>query len=392
MKKDDPVKQITLKQRIYALSGFFCCAIVGGGSFAVWQVHLLRHRVDRLAGPAMADLDQSLRELGQAAGSLEWIVGGCASAVMVVGAAATVLVAVRTHRRLAGIGARLAGGARAASDASGRADACSRTVAEGAASQARLVEVMNGALGELGRATQGNADRARQVKELMADTRTRSDAGSADMKQLLALMRDISAAADETTRIVHTIDEIAFQTNILALNAAVEAARAGERGAGFAIVAEEVRNLARRSAQAATETNTRVQNASDLARRGVEVSHRIGRSLDEIGGRIQGVDDLAGDVAAGSASQRERIEALNETIAECDQNTHTLAASARESAGATSDLRSQAEAVDGSVAELLGLLGVRLGQAATNGTPALVPPTAEPAAAPEAEEEMVEVE
>jgi methyl-accepting chemotaxis protein len=170
-------------------------------------------------------------------------------------------------------------------------------------------------------------------------------------------MSAIQTSSSEVAKIIKSIDEIAFQTNILALNAAVEAARAGEAGAGFAVVAEEVRNLAERSAQAARETARKIQDALDKSSQGVAVSEKVAASFGQINAKAATVDDLVAGIATASAEQASGLEQLNSAMAEMDKVTQSNAANAEESASAAEELNAQAVSQREAVAELLALAG-----------------------------------
>jgi methyl-accepting chemotaxis protein len=172
------------------------------------------------------------------------------------------------------------------------------------------------------------------------------------MGNMAAAITDVTKASEETVKIIKTIDEIAFQTNLLALNAAVEAARAGEAGAGFAVVAEEVRNLALRAAEAAKNTNVLIETTIKGVKKGheltgltqaaflenIEISNRIGKLIDEI--------------AAASAEQAAGIDQINKAVTEMDRVTQSIAASAEESSSASEELNAQATEMKGVVDDL----------------------------------------
>ncbi|MCU0583737.1 MAG: methyl-accepting chemotaxis protein, partial [Syntrophales bacterium] len=139
------------------------------------------------------------------------------------------------------------------------------------------------------------------------------------MTELTQSMEDISKASDETSKIIKTIDEIAFQTNLLALNAAVEAARAGEAGAGFAVVANEVRNLAMRAAEAAKNTSVLIEGTVKKVREGSELVERTGGAFAEVSRSAAKVADLVAEIAAASSEQAQGIDQINKAVAEMDK-------------------------------------------------------------------------
>jgi methyl-accepting chemotaxis protein len=170
-------------------------------------------------------------------------------------------------------------------------------------------------------------------------------------------MDAIKVSSDDIAKIIKTIDEIAFQTNILALNAAVEAARAGEAGMGFAVVADEVRNLAQRCAQAAKETSGKIEGAIVKTGQGVDITGKVASALNEIVSKVRQVDELVTEVAGASREQTDGIAQINVAVGQMDKVTQSNAATAEESAAAAEELNSQAEVMKQSVAELLRLVG-----------------------------------
>jgi len=233
----------------------------------------------------------------------------------------------------------------------------SQTLAEGACNQAASLEETSASLEEMTSMVKRNADAAQQAKEISGQTRAAADAGAHDMEQMRQSIAAIKRSSDEVAKIVKNIDEIAFQTNILALNAAVEAARAGEAGAGFAVVAEEVRSLAQRSAQAARETATRIEDAISKTSQGVEVSGKVAQSLKEITAKARSVDELVGQIAVASKEQAQGISQVNLAVTAMDRITQSNAATAEESASAAQELNSQAAGQKATVDELLRLVG-----------------------------------
>jgi methyl-accepting chemotaxis protein len=236
--------------------------------------------------------------------------------------------------------------------ASGQVSAASQSLAEGASEQAASLEETSSSLEEMSSMTKRNAENAQKTKDLAGQARSAADTGASDMEEMSGAMGDIKAASDGIAKIIKTIDEIAFQTNILALNAAVEAARAGEAGMGFAVVADEVRNLAQRSAQAAKETAAKIEDSITKSEKGVHISEKVGQSLKEIVSKVRRVDELVGEIAAASQEQSQGIEQVNTAVSQMDKVTQTTAATAEESASAAEELNAQADALKEAVVEL----------------------------------------
>ncbi len=233
----------------------------------------------------------------------------------------------------------------------------SQSLAEGASEQAASLEETSASLEQLAATTKNNADHARQAKDIASATHQAAKQGVAIMQQMDAAMSAIRAAGDDISKIIKTIDEIAFQTNILALNAAVEAARAGEAGAGFSVVAEEVRALAHRSATAAKETSTKIASSLGRTAEGVDLNAKVAAVLDDIVTRARKFDELAAAVASASHEQGRGVSQLNGAVGQMDKVTQSNAANAEESAAAAEELNGQAASMKQSVAALLKLVG-----------------------------------
>jgi len=233
----------------------------------------------------------------------------------------------------------------------------SQTLAEGASELAASIEETSAALAQLTNTTTHNTNKAGRARELSQITHTAAANGVRQMDLLKTTIGEINASSTEIGKINRLIHEIAFQTNLLALNAAVEAARAGEAGMGFAVVAEEVRNLAQRCAAAATETAAKVEGAVTCTSRGVKIGQQVAVALNDIVVRAGEVEALATEVADASREQTAGITQINSAIAQMGQVTQNNAATAEETAASANELNSQARAMTVSVDELASLLG-----------------------------------
>jgi methyl-accepting chemotaxis protein len=327
-----------------------------------------------------ADLGDKSAELALAATNrTRWITGGISIATIVLGMVFATFLVAGLNRALSRLATSLGSGSDQVVGAASLVSCSSQSLAEGASESAASLEETSSSLEELSSMTQRNAENADKVKDLGAEACAAGDTAVADMQAMGAAMDAIKASSDDIAKIIKTIDEIAFQTNILALNAAVEAARAGEAGAGFAVVADEVRNLAQRCALAAKETAAKIADSVHKSTHGVQISNKVAQSLHGIVSKARQVDELAAEVASASREQTQGIGQINNAVSQMDKVTQTNAANAEESAAAAEELNAQAEAMKDAVNELLRLVDGRERSAAGASSSA---PTRKPASRP----------
>ena len=216
--------------------------------------------------------------------------------------------------------------------------------------QASALEETAASMEELASTVKQNADNARQANELARGASAVAVQGGEIVVRVVNTMKGINNSSRRIADIIGVIDGIAFQTNILALNAAVEAARAGEQGRGFAVVAGEVRNLARRSAEAAKEIKLLITDSVERVEQGSTLVDQAGRTMSEIVDGIRRVTDLMGEISVASSEQSQGVAQIGEAVSHMDQVTQQNAALVEEMAAAASSLRNQAQELVQSVA------------------------------------------
>ncbi len=216
-----------------------------------------------------------------------------------------------------------------------------QALSQGSTEQASSVEELSATINEISQQIKQNAENAQEANKMVNATTKEIENGNRQMLQLVTAMDDISKTSNQIGKIIKTIDDIAFQTNILALNAAVEAARAGSAGKGFAVVAEEVRNLAGKSAEAAKDTTSLIESAIQAIQNGTHMVSATEKSLGLIVEKADGVSTLVNEIAAASNAQATAVIQTTQGIEQISNVVQNNSATAEESAAASEELSSQ---------------------------------------------------
>ncbi|MEN6489637.1 MAG: methyl-accepting chemotaxis protein, partial [Smithella sp.] len=228
----------------------------------------------------------------------------------------------------------------------------SQQLAEGSSEQVASLETTSATMEETASMVKQNTENTRQTAILSSKSTDSAKDGFIKMSELNASMEEIKNSSDDIAKIIQVINEIAFQTNILALNAAVEAAKAGEVGASFAVVAEEVRNLAQRSANAAQDTAAKIDRNIELSQKGVDECGLVSRSFEEIKDSTEKVNALIAGIKTASEEQARGTEQIAKAISQIWQVTQKNAALAEESSASSEEIQTQSEEIVAIVGDL----------------------------------------
>ena len=276
--------------------------------------------------------------------------------VSVIGILTSILLAGSLNKLLSNVISGLGSASGQVTYASGQIESASQTLAEGTSEQAASIEETSSSLEEMAAMTKQNAENARRAKQLVDKSGGVTRKVYDHMSEMTGAVDEILRSSEETSKIIKTIDEIAFQTNLLALNAAVEAARAGEAGAGFSVVADEVRALALRAADAAGNTNELIENTINAVKKGTELTHATQQAFEENVELSKEIGALVDEITAASEEQAQGIDQITRAVSQMDSVVQNNAANAEESASAVSELNSQTKHMNEYVDELVILV------------------------------------
>ncbi len=323
------------------------------------------HQVQDILGRIREEAETNImtnQVMLNAAMRTEWAVTFIGAIAIVAGLLFAVFTTKGICSVLRNISTEMDEGAEQVAAASTQVSSSSQAIAEGASEQAVSIEETSSSIAEMAIQIQKNAENAGEADLLMKQAGSFIDEATRALVTLNQSITEISQASSDTQKIVKSIDEIAFQTNLLALNAAVEAARAGEAGAGFAVVAEEVRNLAIRAADAAKNTGAMIESNIKKIDDGSKLTQETNASFSMVSEVSQKISNLVEEITMASTEQSRGIEQVNLAISEMDRIIQRNAINAEESATAAEEMSAQAFQMKDNVKELLVLVGGETGR------------------------------
>jgi methyl-accepting chemotaxis protein/methyl-accepting chemotaxis protein-1 (serine sensor receptor) len=340
-------------------------ALAAAGSFA--EANDLYNGASQQRASTRSALDALVEQQGQllksdlAAASSSFSTVRLSALVMLgvsLGVGALVFWTVRgINTALRATAGELRDGAQQVASAATQVSGSAQSLSRGASEQAASLEETSASMEEMASMTRRNAENSEAAAQLMGEADRMVDRSNAALDAMVGSMKSIADASTRVAKIIKTIDEIAFQTNILALNAAVEAARAGEAGMGFAVVADEVRNLAQRSAQAARDTAGLIEESVARSQEGSGKVTVVADSIRSITDAVSKARGLVDEVSVASRQQAQGIDQVTQAIAQMEKVTQGTAATAEESAAASEELSAQADTALHIVGTLEGMVG-----------------------------------
>ena len=343
-------------------------AVAGGMSASSQdQMRALATRVDECKASLAKTKEQLAADLHLQLDSLSESSVRQGNFALAVFAATLVLAGVIVHltikRSITGPVIHVIAGVQDAADQTGRASAqlaqSGAEVSNNAQEQAACIEETSASLEEISATTRQNADRAGEADRLMQAARQTVDRAAHAMNDLTASMDLISKSSHQVAGVLKDIDEIAFHTNILALNAAVEAARAGQAGAGFSVVADEVRSLAHRAAEAARNSGSIIERTTSDVSKGVELVGHAHAAFQEVSTTIASGTQVVSQIASSSGEQARAITNIGQAISRIESLTQRHAAHAQQTAEGASEMTSQVENTRRYLDELVAVVGMR---------------------------------
>jgi methyl-accepting chemotaxis protein/methyl-accepting chemotaxis protein-1 (serine sensor receptor) len=265
-------------------------------------------------------------------------------------------IVMQITAKLSSMVADLSAGSEQITSAASQISSTAQALAQGASEQAASLQETSSSSNEIVSMTKRNAENTKTAMSVMEDVGRQFHDGNERLGDMRSSMNHINGSAEKISKIIKTIDEIAFQTNILALNAAVEAARAGEAGMGFAVVADEVRNLAQRCAQAAKDTASLIEEAIHSSHEGTEKLGKVEEAMAALNAEAEKIGTIVTEVSLSSDEQARGLEQIDKAVTEMEVVTQRAAAGAEESAAAGEELNAQAQTMREVVRQLHALV------------------------------------
>jgi methyl-accepting chemotaxis protein len=353
--------RFSLRQKIIGLTMLALTVMVVAASYVMYNFNYIEQTLTMVKQTGSADalsnaMQKSVTEARERANLTFNILLWVTIATVVIGVSMGLVMSTYISKPIHTLVRKLNQASELLSQMSSQLSESSMSLAETSSQSAATLEETSASLEEMASMTHSNEENSEQAYHVMDSTYKTVNDAHQSMKGLMDSMNSIRESSNETGRIIKMIDEIAFQTNLLSLNASVEAARAGEAGAGFSVVADEVRQLALRTTESAREISNLLEDTGEKIKSGHQSVEHTSKDFDAVVDNVEKTKRLIDEITKASQEQTSGVDQMNDGVSQLSETTQKNAANAQQTAAAGSQIQQQAKEMEDYAARMRTLV------------------------------------